>query len=594
MTLVEASSLPMGRVVSREQGPSAGRRKRFGGSDRRRSDERRPDTDVLIDEPPEIKMTPNDFHSYPGVASSMLVILVSLRWGAVVVGVAFAALSADVELQIVASVAVAIFLTTMRTMFPLKLGDPTARSIGFAMLDVAALAAAIGLSDGFANPFVGCLFIAVAVVAFGWGLPIGSLAVLTAAIVTNAVYYFSGDQFVAPSALAIMTLIGSAIVPAAALERLMEWEGRRRLLFDEADNLTQANELLGALNDLAKVLPSSLDHANLVTTARSELAETFDASRLALLAWEDGDYSTLVQEGFALSPEVAEAELPDVLGRASRSPEPLLIEDLSKVSDRDGSGLYIRLIVRNNDTGLVAIEHNEPGFYTERDRELLTGMADMLALSLANARSFNQLRSLAADEERTKLARDLHDRLGQYLTYIAIELERINSEAPSTAIKELHEDVQGLIGEFRDTLLELREAVSIDRPLSAVLIEVVERFAKRNDVEVDLDLPNHDQRLPSRVENEFLRIAQEALTNIQKHANASQVTIRWSVDEGAGRLVIEDDGRGFTPGHGIRGTAYGLVGMRERAASVSATLNISSEPGQGTVITVQSTEDRAG
>jgi signal transduction histidine kinase len=92
------------------------------------------------------------------------------------------------------------------------------------------------------------------------------------------------------------------------------------------------------------------------------------------------------------------------------------------------------------------------------------------------------------------------------------------------------------------------------------------------------------------MENEFLRIVQEALTNVGKHAAASKVHIRWSIADGRGILVVEDDGRGFDPALGIRGNAYGLVGMRERAASVGAILSISSEPGQGTTITVQSSQ----
>ncbi|MEL6984503.1 MAG: GAF domain-containing sensor histidine kinase, partial [Actinomycetota bacterium] len=297
---------------------------------------------------------------------------------------------------------------------------------------------------------------------------------------------------------------------------------------------------------------------------------------------------------FECPPEVPIEELPDILGRAAVSPEALLIQDLAAETTREGSGLYLRLVVRNTDIGLVGLEHSEEGHYDQGDRELLAGMAEMLALTLANARSFNQLRSLAADEERTKIARDLHDRLGQYLTYIALELERINTESPSTAIKELHEDVQGAIGEFRDTLLELRVAVSAERPLSVVLGEVVERFARRSEVDVNLTVSDRADRLPSRVETEFLRIAQEALTNIQKHAKATKVDLSWTVADGEGLLVIEDDGRGFQTSQGIRGSAYGLVGMRERAASVGAVLHIASEPGQGTVVRVQSVRDRSG
>jgi signal transduction histidine kinase len=540
---------------------------------------------------PALKLTPRDLHLSPSVSASLSAFLGALRWGAVMIGLVFAAQdAASGERRIVITVALAIFITTWRTMSPLKLGDRTTASIAGAMVDVALLSVAIGFREGFANPLVGTLFVAVAIAAFGWGLPVGLGAAAVAFAVTNIVYLLAGDLFLGPSALAITALAASAFLPGVALDRLLESEGRRKVLADEHDKLTRTNQLLGVLNDLARNLPSSLDQADVVQTARDELIETFDASRIAILAYEDRAFSTLVQDGFNLPPAFAEGDLPRVLSWAADSAEPLLIKDLSLPTDRTGSGLYIRLVVRNTDTGLVAIEHAESGRYTERDVELLSGMAEMLALTLANARSFNQLRSLAAAEERSKIARDLHDRLGQYLTYIALELERINQDVPSTELKQLHEDVQGAVSEFRDTLLELRAAVSVDRPLSTVLTEVVERFTKRSEVEVSLDIPNRADRLPSRVENELLRICQEALTNVGKHAAASTVHIRWSVADGQGVLVIQDDGRGFEPALGIRGSAYGLVGMRERAESIGALLSISSELGRGTTITVQTSQ----
>lgn len=580
----------MGNVVSEDPGSAAGPVRRVGGLVRKAVG-----WSALWDGQ-RAALTPRDLHQIPGVANSMATVLVALRWISVMIGLPYAAQSAaQGELRIVATVAVAIFVTSLRTLSPLKLGEPSVRAIGAAILDVALLSAGIGLREGFGNPLVGSVFVAVAIAAFGWGLPIGALAAFLAVAIANLVHYFGGELFELPSALAIFGLVGAVLLPATALERLLEFESRRRDLADEHGKLTQANQLLGALNDLARVLPTSLDQADVIATARSELVETFGAERLVLLAYEEGVYSPLIQERFQLPPEVPEAELPDVLARAATSPEPLRVNDLStETVDRTGSGLYIRLVVRNADIGLVGIEDSAVGHYRESDRELLAGMAEMLALTLANARSFNQLRALAAHEERTKIARDLHDRLGQYLTYIALELERINTESPSSSIKQLHEDVQGAIGEFRDTLLELRVAVSSDRPLSVVLPEVVERFARRSEVEIHLDVTDRTERLPARLENEFLRIAQEALTNVQKHAKATRVELRWTIEDGCGRLVIEDDGRGFDPSQGIRGSAYGLVGMRERAASVGAVLSVASEPGQGTVITVQSVRERGG
>jgi signal transduction histidine kinase len=578
--------------------------RRLGGSWRRRSEggSSKVESAATITATITATLTPEQLYLSPLISASINAIIAALRWGTVMLGLIIAATEIAASLEVVGAVALAIFLTSWRTISPLKLGDVSAYSIGLALADVVIVALAVSLHDGFANPMVGTLYVTIAVVGFGWGLPLGLTAALLAFVTVSIGRIIGGDievttygldllEKILPSAGTVTTLAGMAIVPGVALNRVLEFEGRRVQLVKQRNKLAQTNELLTALNDLARTLPSSLDIADVVQNTRRELIETFDARRIALLSYEDGTWSPVLQDGFGYPPEMPTAALPPELRHALNATVVIRLDDLSLVSNRQGCGLYVRLVIRNTDTGLLAIEHTEPGYYDDRAAELLTGMSNVLALTLANARSFNRLRSLAANEERTRIARDLHDRLGQYLTYIAIELERINRNEPSTELKELHEDVQGAISEFRGTLLELRAAVTAEKPLSMVLEEVVDRFSARSELDVKLVVPdNHGDRLPARVENELLRIAQEALTNIEKHAKASKVHVSWSISVGVGVLVVQDDGRGFDPTQGIRGNAYGLVGMRERATSVGAFLTISSKPDEGTVITVRSSQ----
>ncbi|MEM7338844.1 MAG: histidine kinase [Actinomycetota bacterium] len=527
----------------------------------------------------------------PGLINSTTAVLSALRWGAVMIGLAFApSKAAEGEVEVVITLAVAIFITSWRTISPIRFGEPGPWPFLKAIGDVAALAVAIGISDGLTSPFAGSLFVAVAIVGFGWGLASGIFSgALSAVLAAVAGLLFGPQDFQFPEALAVTALAGVSIVPGVALARLAEIEQRRRVLAAQRDRLAETNQLLEVLTEIARTLPSSLDLNDVIQGTRQQLSEAFDTDRLAILSYEDGDWAPQYQAGFDVPPQVATADLPHPLPAAADAFEVIMVADLAAATPRTGSGLYARLVVGGVDIGLVAVEHNQIGYYEQTDAELLAGMADVLALTLANARSFRRLRSLAAAEERSRIARDLHDRLGQYLTYIALELERINSarDQPSADLKELHEDVQGAIGEFRDTLIELRAAVSAERPLSIVLAEVVERFQKRSHVQAKLTVPGAVERLPAVVENELLRIAQEALVNVEKHSSASEVHIAWTVAEGRGVLVVQDDGRGFDPSKGIRGSAYGLVGMRERAASVGAMLEVSSEPGQGTTITVQ-------
>ncbi len=526
----------------------------------------------------------------PAVAGSLSAVLASMRWGAVLIGVAWAAprLAASGDLSVVATLTTAIFLASWRTVRPLKLGDSGSAQQAFAISDVALLATAVGIDIGLTSPFVGCLLVAVAIVGFGWGLRRGLMAAAVGLVVSTATSVLTATDLVAPSALGVMALAAAALFPGVAQFRLLHMEDRRQLLTDRMTGLSETNQLLGALNQVARTLPSSLDLEDILSATRAQLRDSFDADRLVVLSFEDNLWSTQLQDGFDLPPVLTSAQLPAPLIDAAAASDMLRINDLSR-RGRTGSGLYIRLSVDGVDTGLVAVESHHPNRYSDADAELLAGMADVLALSLSNARSFLHLRSLAAAEERTRIARDLHDRLGQWLTYIGLELERINSTQaePSLELKQLHGDTQGAIAELRDTLVELRAAVGPGRPLSVVLTEVVDRFKKRSDVEVTVVVPDdRDIFLAPIVENELLRIAQEALTNVEKHAEASHAHVGWSVENGRGVLVVEDNGRGFNPNKGIRGNAYGLVGMRERAASVGANLEITSVPDRGTVVTV--------
>ncbi|MFW2381666.1 MAG: sensor histidine kinase, partial [Acidimicrobiales bacterium] len=498
------------------------------------------------------------------------------------------------NVRVVGTLAVAIFVATFRTIIPLRTNTSSRSALFFALGDVVVLGLGLGISAGLNSPFVGCIMVAVAVVAFGWGLPFGALASVLAFVSAGVSTVYFTDDGIGFSPLAVLALVCAALFPGIYHINLTDAERTRRTLSAQRDRLVETNELLGALMDVARTLPSSLDLADVLRGTRTQLQDAFRPDRLVILTLDDTTldeqlWSTQTQTGFDLPPTFPVDDLPAPLSDAAGAGEVLRISDLSASSNRTGSGMYARLIVNGRDRGLVGVERANTAAYSPGDAVMLSGMADVLALTLSNARAFGHLRSLAAAEERGRIARDLHDRLGQWLTYISLELERIQSEReePSADLKALHEDTQGAIAELRDTLMELRATVGPGRPLGVLLGEVIDRIRKRSTLEIDLTIPaNRDLVLGEVVENELLRIAQEALTNVEKHANASQVTVAWTIERGRGTLYIHDNGRGFDPAKGIRGNAYGLVGMRERAASVGAILEVRSSPNEGTTITV--------
>lgn len=199
----------------------------------------------------------------------------------------------------------------------------------------------------------------------------------------------------------------------------------------------------------------------------------------------------------------------------------------------------------------------------------------------------------AQEDERRRIAREMHDQFGEQLTALARGIEDLRYacagdagllarvEAVRAVAQQLDRDVDQLVWDLRPTALD-------DLGLRAALVIYVHDWSKR----VGIPAAFHssgllDERLPSDLETTFYRIAQEALTNVAKHSRARQVEVILDRQPGHVSLVIEDDGVGFASG--TEGQGFGLVGMRERAALVGATLEIESGGARGTTILVRAT-----
>ena len=535
----------------------------------------------------------------PRVRGTISPLIMSLRWSAAMFGMIFgtkAALGGD--LDVVVTLTLALFLTSWRTTLPIRLGSTDVMDRVVAMTDTVFLAVAVGWSGGPSSPFVFCVMTAVAVAAFGWGYLSGitALALAWAGMVAGVglhgelLHLSTGTSLGAAGGLFI-----AALLPALISSSLLDNESDRALTAGRLDALSETNDLLTMLNAVARTLPTSLNLRDAVDTAREQITITFHPSVICLIEYDEtGDeWVPKLAEGCVLRPTSHSGELPSALRSVIDLDEPRLVPNIRTsqqggISTSSGSGIYVRLVARGRTVGLLGLEHPLPEHFTDRDVRLLKGFAELLALSLDNARWFGRLRSLGAEEERSRIARDLHDRLGQWLTYISFELERIISTdgPPSPELSRLYSDVQTALDELRDTLRQLRSGVSVERSLAKVGQEVVDRFVERTDIETNWVVVDPAASVSVPIENELLRILQESLNNTDKHAKASRVDIRWDVRNGAGVLTITDDGVGFDAAQGVRDTAYGLVGMRERADTVGARLTINSTPGEGTTIIV--------
>ncbi len=530
----------------------------------------------------------------------------ALRWSSVAYGLVFAAPAAfRGQWPPVVALAACLFLTTWRTVLPLRLASTSWTDRAAALLDVTVFGLAVGYSGGLDSPFIFCLLTAAVVVAFGWGAVPGGAA-LTVAVAATVAGVGLGSTDLAEQTrdqrdLALLAAFVLAIAGATYLRRrLLADEARRVALDDQVRTLTDANDLLNLLTVTARTLPSSLTQREVVESARDQLSDTFDARVIALvvLSDTDGEWTPNLAAGCRLAARYATDELPEALRSTLRQERPVVRADLTRgergLVDGMGSGMYVRLGARGSTVAVLGLEHPEIGRYTERDATVLSGMADILGLTIDNARWFGRLRRLGADDERTRIARDLHDRLGQWLTYIGIEIERIaaHPEELEPELEKLRADVTSAIEDLRETLRQLRTSASEERPLAVLAPAVVERFTERTRIPARCSVDDPDGRLPVTVENEVLRILQESLNNVERHADAREVEVRWTVAGGNYRLTVRDDGKGFDTSLGARESAYGLVGMKERADAIGARLEILSTPGGGTTVTVVAGDGR--
>lgn len=214
-----------------------------------------------------------------------------------------------------------------------------------------------------------------------------------------------------------------------------------------------------------------------------------------------------------------------------------------------------------------------------------------------------RLRALAAQQveateaERQRLARELHDQVGQNLTALNINLNIVRTQVPegtAAQVRSRLDDSLSLVEQttdrIRDVMSDLRPPMLDDYGLVAALHWYGEQFAWRTDVAVVVEGEEPTPRLAPRVENALFRIAQEALTNVAKHAQATQVTVTVEVDSEILHLVVADDGIGFDPAHLVdrnEGRGWGLLTMTERAEAVGGHCRIESAPGQGTQVSVE-------
>jgi signal transduction histidine kinase len=260
-----------------------------------------------------------------------------------------------------------------------------------------------------------------------------------------------------------------------------------------------------------------------------------------------------------------------------------------------GTGAYseiaIPIRIKEELVGVLDIIAREVHPLDEQDLFAARTLADQLAIAIENSRLYEHADELAASRERQRLARDLHDAVSQTLfsaSLIAEVLPRVYERDPEEGrrhLEELRQLTRGALAEMRALLLELRPAALAEANLPDLLKQLSETVVSRARIPVEVEAEESCIDLPSDVRIAFYRIAQEAFNNVVKHSAATKASVKLSCEETGIRLMVEDDGVGFDPAEPGTGE-LGLGIMHERAAAVGATLEVQSQPQQGTRILV--------
>jgi signal transduction histidine kinase len=373
------------------------------------------------------------------------------------------------------------------------------------------------------------------------------------------------------------------------------------------ESATAWSQQLESLNEVGAALVGELQLEPLLDLIAHRLRQLIDA-RLVAIALPTGDGLRIAAAAGDGADALTEADLLEgdsktarILERGRSERVDSLVEDHEvnqEVARRLGAttGLYVPLLVRGRPIG-VLIAHDKVGRdqrFSSSDLRLAEQFAlrASIAVDLSRRVARDALRRVVAGQEieRRRLARELHDETGQALTSILLGLRAVdeagNSDDVAKAVADLRELVVATLQDVRRLAVQLRPKALDDFGLVPALERLAQTFSESSGINVELEAQVGDERLPREVETTVYRIVQEALTNVVKHADATEVSILLVRRGSSLAVVLDDNGAGFDPS-AVKPDSLGLEGMRERIALHDGRLTVESRPKAGTTLRIE-------
>ncbi len=410
-----------------------------------------------------------------------------------------------------------------------------------------------------------------------------------------------------------------------AFNTMTEDISRSRQEIDEFNReILRRSQELSTLNAVAASVSQSLDLRIVMDAALDNVLPLMATDAGGILLWDEQVSGLKYRAHRGLSEEfvrgIAGLKLGEgIAGRVAADGEPIVIEDIA-VDERvtrdvvRQSGLHsfasIPLRAKEQIVGVMNVARHDRRPFEERDVQLLIAIGHQVGVAVENARLWGELKLKerarsallkkvisAQEEERQRIARELHDEMAQGLTALIMGLGRLEQTVPEMppATAGLVQSVKAFasraVADTRRLIVDLRPPVLDDLGLVPAVRMLAETRLEERGMAVAISADGAEQRLPAHLEVAIFRVLQEAISNCARHSQAGTVRINLNAGPGQFHAVVADDGVGFDPqviSHKADGKkAVGLLGMKERASLLGGDLEVRSQPGRGTTIELQ-------
>ncbi|MBI4212933.1 MAG: GAF domain-containing protein [Chloroflexi bacterium] len=406
-----------------------------------------------------------------------------------------------------------------------------------------------------------------------------------------------------------------------AFNAMTEDLSRSRQEIEESNReILRRSQELSTLNAVAASVSQSLELQTVMDAALDNVLPLMTADAGGILLWDERGESLEYRAYRGLSDEfvrgVSGLKLGEgIAGRVAASAGPIVVEDIAtdervnrEVVRRSGLHAFASTPLRAKEqiVGVMNVGRRDRRAFDERDVQLLLAIGNQVGVAVENAQLWAELQQKerarttllkkvisAQEEERQRIARELHDEMAQGLTALIMGLGRLERAGPeiSPGIIGLVDNVKSFaaqaLADTRRLILDLRPPVLDDLGLVPAVRMLAETRLEEQGVTVSVSSEGLGDGLPAHLNVTIFRVLQEAISNCARHSRARTVKIRLNSCSGRFQAVVEDDGIGFDPASIVQSTEggrLGVLGMKERASLLGGSLEVRSRPGQGTSV----------